>query len=157
VALRGHGILVVLQTTGAFRWAAFEALVYPHLDLIHYDLKLFDPVAHATFCGADNAVILDNFRTLSARAAQGGVALLARVPLVPDITDTDDNLHALSVFVGEHASQVQLLPYNPLWPGKARQIGATPDPRLEGASWQSAEALERCAAPFRRAGLEVIC
>lgn len=87
-------------------------------DLVMMDVKLADPAAHRHYTGADNAQILQNLCYL-----QGcGVPHLLRVPLIPGITDTKENLAAIAALAGE--SPVELLPYNKLagvkypWVGK---------------------------------------
>jgi pyruvate-formate lyase-activating enzyme len=43
------------------------------------------------------------------------------VPLIPGITDTDENLRAISEFVGE--DRVELMSYNKLAPAKYESVG----------------------------------
>lgn len=49
--LRRHGIHITLQTCGHFDSDCFRRLLLPHLDLIHYDLKLADPALHRRHTG----------------------------------------------------------------------------------------------------------
>ncbi len=94
----------------------------PHLDLIYYDLKLYDPGEHRRYCGVSNDRILDNFEKLYRAAREGGVPVLPRIPLVPGITDKPRNLAALAGFLAENgAKQVALMPYNPLCGGEGRR------------------------------------
>jgi pyruvate formate lyase activating enzyme len=155
--LKSEHVHTLLQTCGAFALSTFEARVYPHLDLIHFDLKLFDPTAHQAYCGADNERILQNFARLVALARGGGVPVLARVPLVPGVTAEPRNLGALAAFLREQGvAEVQLMPYNPLWPTKTRQLGRAPSAHAQAATWMDPAELAQCAQVFRRSDIQVL-
>jgi pyruvate formate lyase activating enzyme len=78
-------------------------------DYVLYDLKLMDGAAHRHFCGVDNGRILENYRALAA----SGVPFITRIPLIPGVTDTAENLSAIAAFVREQGvDHVELLPYN---------------------------------------------
>ncbi len=156
-ALREHGIHTLLETCGLFALDRFDRLIYPHTDLIYFDLKLMDELEHRRFCGTSNTPILTNFRQLLDRAQAGGVPLLPRIPLVPGITATDHNLAALAVFLRENgANRVALLAYNPLWVEKNAKIGLE-NPLAESEQmnrFMSASELEPCRSHFQ--GFELI-
>ena len=117
-------IHVLLETCGAFSTTSFDIHLYPHLKAIYYDLKLADAALHKKHCGTDNRLIFDNFATLHRRAKSGGVPILPRIPLVPDITATDKNLIAIATFLRAlEVTEVALMPYNPLWPAKVAKLG----------------------------------
>ena len=48
---------------------------------------------------------------------------LFRVPLIPGITDTEENLQAIAAFIG--SEPIELLPYNDLAPAKYAAVGRT--------------------------------
>ncbi len=75
-------------------------------DLVIMDIKLFDRQKHFEYTGVYNDVILENFNTLK----KSGIPHIIRIPLIPNITDTMQNLTAISELVGD--SRVELLPYN---------------------------------------------
>ena len=155
--LRREGIHVVLQTCGAFRFERSEALVYPHVDLVHFDIKLLDDDAHRAHCGASNGTILDNFGRLQGRALAGGVDVLPRIPLMPGVTDTPQNLEAIAAWLRDlRVEAVQLMPYNPLWPEKAPKLGLPPPAPGSDLRWLEPDELERCRAIFERASLQVV-
>ena len=154
-ALRDAGLRVLLQTCGLFAMGPFEARVHPHLDLIHFDLKLADEAAHVRWCGGSNRVIHANLRRLLALERAGGAGVLPRVPLIPGVTDTPENLEGLAGVLTEAGGRrVAVVPYNPLWSDKLPRIGARPRRALEG-SWMSAAHLARCEGVFSARGLEV--
>lgn len=122
--LKGEGIHTLLQTCGLFPLAVFESELLPWLDAIHFDLKLMDPVLHRTHCGVANEVILENFVALLERSRTMGFDLLPRTPLIPGITDTEENLHAIAGFLrGLGVEQTVLLPNNPVWLEKRPHLG----------------------------------
>jgi pyruvate formate lyase activating enzyme len=124
--LKASGVHVALETSGCFNYTAFRRKIYPHLDLIYYDMKLADNRAHKKYCGRPNTVILRNFRCLM---EEGGVEVHPRIPLVPGITSTDENLSGIASFLrASGAGKVWLLPYNPMGLAKCKTLGRpTPD------------------------------
>ena len=107
-----------IETSGFASHAVFDRIV-ALTDYVMMDLKLIDPALHRRYCGVDNAVILENFQRLKA----SGKPFLVRVPLIPDITDTEENLAAIAAVVGD--SPVELLPYNRMAGAKYPSVGKT--------------------------------
>ena len=81
-------------------------------DFVIMDLKLMDDAQHKKYTGVSNAQILSNAKLLM----ESGVPHLFRTPLIPGITDTEENLRAISQFIGNE--KIELLPYNELAPAK---------------------------------------
>lgn len=103
---RSRGIHTVIETNGACAWGKLEKLL-PHSDLVLYDIKLIDEAEHERWTGASNRLILDNAARLSGRAVQ------VRVPLIPGITDRDENLRAIFAFMNRVGlKSIAFLPYN---------------------------------------------
>ena len=126
-ALRERGIRVLLETCGFFNYDAFLARLYPLLDRVYMDIKIMDHERHRGLCGQSNDVILDNFRKLNRLYWDGGIEVLPRVPLIPGLTATEENLRAIAAFLREEgAPAVGLLRNNPLWLDKGRMIGREP-------------------------------
>lgn len=88
-------------------------------DFVYMDVKLADPAQHVRYTGVDNALILENARHLQA----SGIPHTFRTPLIPGITDTEDNLSAIRAIVGE--SSWEQLAYNPLAGAKYQSVGKT--------------------------------
>lgn len=105
-----------IETSGYAPRSDFER-VTAECDFVFMDLKLWDPEAHRTYTGVDNAAILANAEALKA----SGIPHRFRIPLIPGITDTHENLAALSEVVGESA--VELLTYNRLASAKYKSVG----------------------------------
>ncbi|MGB8212108.1 MAG: 4Fe-4S cluster-binding domain-containing protein [Anaerolineales bacterium] len=111
---------VVLDTCGYASQADFQ-LVLARTDLVFYDLKLMDRAAHLHYTGVDNDLILDNLQSLGG----SGKPFVIRVPLVPDVTDTDENLEAIARAIQKMPDlmEVNLLPYNRAAGSKYRYAG----------------------------------
>lgn len=138
---------VLLDTSGYGPEEDFRLLAR-RSDLLYYDLKLIDNEAHRRYCGEDNAPILRNLGVLS----ELGVPFVIRVPLVPGVTDTDDNLAAISRTVKGLPGlvRVDLLPYNQAAGGKYRAAGMEFKP-----DYDESRALNISVAAFEREGLAV--
>ncbi len=80
------------------------------MDLVIMDLKLMDDKLHRQYTGASNRLILSNLSALISL----GKPFRIRVPLIPTISDTRENLAAIAErLVGASAlEKVELMPYN---------------------------------------------
>jgi len=154
--LKNHGIHTLIETSGFFRLDEFMEKLYPLLDAIYFDIKIMDSAVHKKYCGVPNETILDNFRSIFAAAARDRKRILARTPLVPGITDTDENISQIALFLKSlGADEAALLPYNPLWHDKCGKVGAEDPYRKsrEMTSFPDREILERCRAIFAEHGI----
>ncbi len=124
--LKRHGVHLAIETSGMFDYHAFREKLLPWLDLVLFDLKLMDRAASLRYLGQTNERILDNLRSLLKDRA---VEVSTRVPLIPGITDTTENLTAIVERLRQlGARDIQPLPYNPLGLGMYPQLGrAAPD------------------------------
>lgn len=105
--LRGH-VHTAVQTCGYAGQDVFEKTL-ALCDYVLYDLKLMDADLHRRYCGADNKVILENYRLLAA----SGKPFVTRIPLIPGVTDTAENLNAVATLLWEMGVKyAELLPYN---------------------------------------------
>lgn len=148
--LHNAGVHVCLETCGRFdRDRVFEKLL-PYVDLVYVDIKLVDPALHHKYCGADNSQIFENIERLLSRDE---LEVLIRVPLVPDVTATTDNLEAIARWLSDHnVDHIALLPYNPLWLTKARGLGKSLEYSRE--QWMSEQEREKVKNIFRNFKLE---
>lgn len=96
-----------LQTSGYADLETYKKVV-EHMDYVLQDIKLADEKEHIQYTGVSNEKILKNIEWLKT----SGKPFVFRVPLIPGITDTEDNLKAISDIVGDY--RVELMPYNPL-------------------------------------------
>ncbi len=107
--LRGK-IHCALQTSAFAPEETFKK-VLSLTDLVLCDLKLFDEEKHKLFCGASNKPVLNNYKIL----AESGKDFITRIPLIPGVTDTEENLSSIASFMSDlQVKKVELLPYNKL-------------------------------------------
>lgn len=152
-----NGVDTLVETCGFFDYDLFERHMLPHLNRIFFDLKLHDPALHRKYCGVSNEKILKNFARLVKETGERGISLLPRTPLIPDITDTDENLAATADFLaGLGVRESRLLPYNPTWYPKNAKLGIPDPPELSAAAtWQSPEKMAHCRKIYADRGISV--
>jgi pyruvate formate lyase activating enzyme len=94
--------------------------IYDLVDLFLYDLKIMEIEAHRKYTGVSNELILSNLIMLSEK----GRKTCLRVPLIPGITDTEENINAMVEFITplKNIQHINLLPYNCLGEDKYRRL-----------------------------------
>jgi len=118
--LHAEGIHTAVDTAGNVPWSHFEA-VLPDTDLFLYDVKCMDPAVHEAYTGVNNARILENL----GRILDSGAAVWIRVPVIPSVNDTHENMAQLRDFLSKHKQpgKIELLPYHSIGISKAHAIG----------------------------------
>ena len=149
-AAREAGLHTALDTSGFAPWERYQAAL-PHLDLVLYDLKCADPMAHRVATGVDNALILENLR----RLAEAGVEILVRVPVVPGFNAAPEQMAALARLVAALPRPVpmELLPYHRLGESKHAALGQTGPDDLPPAPPESGD-MTALAAAIEAEGVE---
>lgn len=146
--LKAAGVHTAIQTCGLFDFELFSEELLPLLDMVYFDLKLMDPVLHKRYTVRSNASILKNLSGLSRLAPE---RLVVRVPLVPEITATSENLLAIAAFLRElHIKSWELLPYNPGGIAKRKSLSRELSPSMP-RHFMGAEEEERLVTLFRQA------
>ncbi len=110
--LKENGIHTALDTTGYVPYEILER-VLPYTDLFLYDLKHMNSGQHKIVVGVPNALILENAQKI----AKAGAKLQIRIPVIPDFSDSAENIAATGLFcksLGEAVAVIQLLPYHNL-------------------------------------------
>jgi len=105
--LREEGIHTAVETSGYASSSTFETIV-DITDLVIMDIKIMDDALHREATGVSNKQILRNARYLM----ESGRDHLFRTPLIPRVTDTEENLSAIKEFIG--SSPWEKLPSNTL-------------------------------------------
>jgi pyruvate formate lyase activating enzyme len=119
--LEPYDVHIVLETSGYFEYDTFRERLMPYLDLIYFDLKFADPITHKRYTGLQNRIILENFSRL---ISENGIEVVPRIPLIPGITATRENLRGIAVFLQRlKINKADLLPYNPMGVGKFSTLG----------------------------------
>lgn len=112
------GMHITLQTSGYTDPETYRKVV-GCCDYVLQDIKLADKQAHLRHTGVSNEWILENIRWLK----ESGKQFVFRVPLIPGITDTEDNLRSIARITQDHP--VELMPYNPLAGAKYPMVDMT--------------------------------
>lgn len=137
--LKHFRVHVVLETCGFFSYEIFRQKVLPYVDMVYYDLKIADPKAHQHFTGQSNKRIIEN---LSRLVRETGVRVIPRIPLIPSITATRENLEGIARILKKmRLSNAVLLPYNPMGISKFKMIGR-PEPLIPERFMSSGEEKE---------------
>ena len=150
--LARRGVKMLLETCGLYRSAHLERRLLPLLEQVYFDVKLVDPAAHREHTGRGNRIILANLRRLAHLAPH---RLLPRVPLIPGITDTEENLRAVGrTLISMGLGRVALLPYNPLWIPKRLEL--QPDLPYAHDQFMTPARVGQCRRWVEEEGLEVV-
>ena len=97
-------------------------------DYVLYDLKIIDDNAHRYHTGVSNEKILKNYSHL----AKSGVDFVTRVPLIPTVTDTRENISAIAEMLLKNGVRyIELLPYNKMAGGKYKMIMREYEPTFD--------------------------
>lgn len=116
---RSAGIDTCLDTCG---YAATDALkkVLAFTDHVLYDIKHMNADAHRQFTGVTNDLILRNAQV----AAESGIPIIFRIPLIKGVNDTTWNIVRTARFLKTlgDGMAVELLPYHRLGIGKYQTL-----------------------------------
>jgi pyruvate formate lyase activating enzyme len=150
VKCRTNGISTIVDTSGYVPYESFQ-LILDNTDLFLYDLKLMKDEDHQKYTGVSNKLILDNLKKLN----ENEVNLRVRIPLIPDITDTYENLDAIGDYVSTFTNyrSIDLLPYNKLAEDKYRRLNQKS--KLGKLETQSDDKLINIKERLESFGLEV--
>ncbi len=82
------------------------------MDFVIAELKIWDDGKHRQYTGVLNVIIKENFNKLD----NLNVSFAVRTPLIPDITDSFENISKIRNFVKDFKNihDYELLEYNPL-------------------------------------------
>ena len=91
------------------------------IDLFIVDLKISDNVKHNNHTGKSNKIIRENFSHIVRSAKE----VLVRIPMIPNITDNEDNINELLGFIHELNERipVEYISYNPLAVNNYERLG----------------------------------
>lgn len=107
--LYNRGISMWLETCGAFSFEEAEDILVK-LDHIFFDLKLMDSAKHREMTGVGNEELLENCRRVFAL----GIPMTLRIPCIPEVNMTEENLSAAARFIVQNlpGAELELLPYH---------------------------------------------
>ena len=120
--MKAAWIPTCIETSMFAPWEVLESIL-PYVDQFLVDIKLLDEEQHKKYTGVSNRQILSNFRGL----VEAGAPLLVRIPLIPGITATGENLRGIRSFVSGTAPgiPIEVLNFNSFAGTKYRFLGDT--------------------------------
>jgi pyruvate formate lyase activating enzyme len=150
VTSRAEGFHTAVDTCGYAPSDVLERIA-GLTDLFLYDLKVMDSSLHEQYTGVTNDIIHDNLR----RLIYGGVSVVIRIPMIPGVTDTDQNIEQAADFLQSlsHVRRIDLLPYNRLGEDKIGRYGLSR--QITTAGEQSSERLQQVRNRLRSRGFDV--
>ena len=143
------GIHTAIDTCGYAPVSDLEK-VLEQTDLVLFDLKLINSLQHEQYTGKDNKVILRNARLI----LEKGVPMIVRIPLIPGINGSEENLVKTARFVSDldRELHVDLLSYHRLGENKYKMLDRTY--QLADLKPQSEEQVQSAVEIFRGYGLD---
>ena len=148
---RDRGVRIALESCGFVSRAKLQAIL-PVVDLVLFNIKAINSALHRNLTGKGNEIILDNLKMI---LKEDALKLRVRVPLIPSLTTTDENVRDIIRFLKEsRIVEVTLLPYHGMGESKLEKV----DSRLKllDLSEMSAEDLVNISTLFQNAGIDVV-
>lgn len=97
-------------------------------DYFLFDIKLIDEKEHIRHTGVSNRNILQNLASL----VNSGKSFVIRIPLIPTVTDSEENISSISLLLKNLGiDYAELLPYNKFAGGKYALAGKTYSPTFD--------------------------
>jgi pyruvate formate lyase activating enzyme len=145
---RDEGIDTCIETCGLASVKALEK-VLPYTSLVLFDVKLTAPAAHRKWTGKSNETILRNLGLI----VKKGTPLIIRVPLIPGINDSEEELRNIARLAGSlKVGKVDLLPYHKFGMGKYQQLDRKYE--LEELTTQPDDDVQKARQLFESLGFE---
>lgn len=103
-----RGVHIAIETSAYASWSQAGELLR-QMDFVMVDIKHMNSNTHRALTGVDNQIILDNIEHI----AQTGVPMTCRIPLIPGINDSPENLRETACFIRSiGGDSVVLLPFH---------------------------------------------
>jgi len=148
---KDKGLHTTVDTCGYAKLEHFERIL-EYCDLFLFDLKNMDSDIHLEHTGVDNDLILSNADYL----LEKGARVIFRIPVIPGINTSEDELNRLFSFVDERKEQLEelhLLPYHRIAGNKYARLKLKQ--RFEDVQEPDQAFMEALSDRFGRTGLKV--
>lgn len=147
---RENGIHTALDTSGFSSEKIFKSII-GLVDLFLYDIKFIDDGLHKKYTGVSNKQIIENLKTLSKSKKD----VFIRIPIIPEITDTDENIRQITNFLKETNTykNIFLLTYHKIAESKYERFNL--NYKLKGIKPTSKERLNDIREYFSKNGFKV--
>lgn len=144
------GLHTTIDSSGYAPQAALEA-VLKYTDLVLFDVKHLKDESHRKATAVSNRRVLDNALAI----ARAGVSMIMRLPLIPGINDSEDNVRSTARFAQElGVRRLDLLPYHRF--GISKYTNLDRRYRLEGVLSPPDELVNRLKEDIESLGLECL-
>ncbi|MCD8123497.1 MAG: glycyl-radical enzyme activating protein [Lachnospiraceae bacterium] len=110
---RRNGIHTAIETSCCADYAEIQKLL-PYVNLMMADIKMMDSEKHLFWTGIRGEKILENLCRIDASDYEGEIVI--RIPLIPGVNDSDDNLRRTVAFCNDlkKIKGIEVLPYHEL-------------------------------------------
>ncbi|MCL1929350.1 MAG: glycyl-radical enzyme activating protein [Treponema sp.] len=117
--IKAEGVNVAVDTAGCYDFRLLEAML-PYIDIVLYDLKIFDNEAHKQIVKGDNRLITENYRQL----IDSNTRVWVRTPIIKGATDSEENIAAIGSFIANAGlpERWELCAFNNLCLDKYRRL-----------------------------------
>jgi len=147
-AVHNEGFHVTVDTCGFCPAERFDKTI-ELADLFLFDCKHMDPEQHKKLTGQDNAIILRNMRA----ALSSGKQVRIRMPLMPNMNDSEENIAAMAEFFKEFdRNEIEIMPCHAFGKSKYLALGKS----LPEVSQYTPEQLKVVLERFARHGLNPV-
>ena len=145
-----NGIKTAVETNLLMPFESIKELLFS-LDLIMFDIKIFDNDNHKKHTGVSNTSILENAKKLDGL----GIPYIVRTPLIPGVTDSEENLTSIAEFLAtcKNLLYYELLNFNPLGASKYKSLDG--NDKFSEARPFSNEVLKKLECRLSRFGIKV--
>ncbi len=139
-------IKTAVETCGYVETEKFLS-VTDKIDDIFMDIKLIDEDKHIKYTGVSNKLILKNASEILKNRF-----VTIRIPLIPTVTDTDENLSGIAEFLEPYKKNlvVELIPYNKMTGAKYKNLG-----RIYSPDFDENAVLNKNTEFFTKKGIKV--
>ena len=149
-----HALHTTIESCVCVPWEHIEASL-PYVDFLFADLKMLNGEKHRLYTGSDNDLVLANLQRLNEYAASHPLGIAVRMPVIPGINDTPQEIDDAAAWIVKHMDQVrifELLPYHRLGRGKYLNIGEVYS--LDAVAPPEDSAMDTLRQIVKRHGLE---
>jgi len=148
--LKSENIHIAIDTCGHAPEALFDEVI-AHSDLILFDLKHPDPVAHEKHTGVGNELILRNLQS----EIMANKSLIVRIPLIPEFNMDHETYQAMADLLAplHNLHRIDLLPFHRIADHKYKRLGMQ-NP-VENIYPPGPETVESAAGYFRQRNFNV--
>ena len=148
---KDENIHVTLDTSGFCSSNNLKKIIQV-VDLFLYDIKIVDEKHHKQFTGVTNEKIKDNLELL----VNSGKEIIIRIPVIPNITDTSDNISNISEMLKSYnggISEIHLLPFHNI--GEAKYERFNIENKFKGFRSLTKDDLKHLKKELDTLGIEV--